>query len=108
EQSFECSAIDRSMLRPEGNDAQGRQSELRRELLAVDLIGFGVHAAKVSQITPTVNFGVAVQDFAPESPFGKSNPVIMSRNRCEIQDGENPAGAIVVLPHKREDTVFVV
>src|SRR5947207_7028372 len=80
EQSFECSAIDRSMLRPEGNDAQGRQSELRLELLAVDLIGFGVHAAKVSQITPTVNFGVAVQDFAPESPFGKSNPVIMSRN----------------------------
>src|SRR2546421_4501795 len=42
---------DGSMLRSEGDDAQRRQSELRRELLAVDLIGFGVDAAEVSQIT---------------------------------------------------------
>ena len=88
------------MFWPEGDDAEGRQSELRRELLAVDLIGFGVNAAKVSQITPTVNFGVAIEDFAPESAFGQTDAVVVAGNRREIEDRENAAGAIVVLAHE--------
>src|ERR1043166_830222 len=92
----------------ESQNAERRGREDGGPRLVVDLIILGLKPTEVALVAPAIDFGVAVQNLAPEARSGQADPILVTRHRGKIHDDEDAVGQLFVLPDKGEHAVFVV
>jgi len=68
----------------------------------------GDDSSHVADVAAAVDGGVAVDDFAPFTGFGKPNAIAKARNRSEVKNHGNGIFAFGILADKREDAGFAV
>ena len=74
---------------------------MRRVLLRGD-------AAEVALVASTVEAGVGIDGFAPESTHRQAEAIVRARDGRQVEDDGHPPGAIAALAHEGQHAVVGV